>query len=151
MIARLSDLLRYTLETRGDEEVPLREEMSYLEKYVDIMKVRFQGRLEVVTAIDPDVVNAKVPSFILQPLVENALEHGANNAAGFGRVEIRGRRDGSRLVITVSDNGPGPRQGDEGVGLSNTRARLQQMYGSRASFTLRPGDGGGAVAEIAIG
>jgi two-component system, LytTR family, sensor kinase len=151
MIARLSDLLRYTLDKHGSEEVPLREELGYLEKYLDIMKVRFQGRLEVVTAIEPAALDSPVPGFILQPIVENALEHGVSNISGTGRVEIRAHREGPRLVISVSDNGPGLADQRDGVGLSNTRARLAQMYGQNASLTLRSNAGGGALAEITIG
>jgi two-component system, LytTR family, sensor kinase len=151
MIARLSDLLRYTLDRHGSEEVPLREELGYLEKYLDIMKVRFQGRLEVETMIEPAALDAPVPSFILQPIVENALEHGVSNIAGLGRVEIRARREGSRLTISVADNGPGLAGQGDGVGLSNTRARLAQMYGQKASLSLRSNDGGGTLAEISIG
>ena len=150
MIARLSDLLRYTLETRGDQEVPLRQELANVDRYADIMKVRFQGRLEVSTAIDPDVLDARVPTLILQPLVENAFEHGVGKATGTGRMEIAASRDGGSLVLTVRDNGPGITGTGDGVGLSNTRARLAQRYGEAAAVVLRSHENGGTVAEIRL-
>jgi signal transduction histidine kinase len=152
MIARLSDLLRRTIDTRAAAEVPLRDELSFLRGYIEIMEIRFQGKLRVTTEVDPAALDALVPNLVLQPVVENALEHGAGRVSD-GRVAITAAKRGDRLLLTVRDNGPGPdgtgRQSG-GVGLANTRARLAQLYGDAASLTLRAADGGGAVAEIAL-
>ena len=116
------------------------------------MEIRFQGALHVSTKVDNETLDALVPNLILQPIVENALEHGVSRWNGAGEVEIAARRDGEYLILRVRDNGPGPddTQQDGGVGLSNTRARLAQLYGHEASLTLRPANGGGAVAEMTL-
>jgi two-component system, LytTR family, sensor kinase len=151
MIARLSELLRRTIEGQGSDEVPLSEELDFLRRYIEIMEIRFQGRLRVSTSIAPDVLDALVPNLILQPIVENALEHGANRTTGEGRVEIAARRHGDDLLLSVRDNGPGIREGATGgVGLRNTEERLEQLYGDAAMLSMRPADGGGALAEITI-
>lgn len=150
MIARLSELLRSTIDRHGTDEVPLREELAFLQRYIDIMEIRFQGRLEVVTSIAADTLDALVPNLILQPIAENALEHGVSRVDK-GRVEIASRRDGARLVLTVRDTGPGlPELERSGVGLANTRARLQQLHGAAAKLELRPAAEGGVVAEIVL-
>jgi LytS/YehU family sensor histidine kinase len=150
MIARLSELLRSTMERRGSDEVPLRQELQLLDRYVEIMEVRFQGRLRVERAIEPETLDALVPNLILQPIVENALEHGASRAMGEGVVRIEARREDGQLSITVRDNGPGVDVAREGVGLANTRARLAHLYGDGGGVTLASADGGGAVAEIVL-
>jgi len=150
MIARLGDLLRYTIDSRGAATVPLREELDFLQRYIDIMEIRFQGRLHTELKIDPDTLEVPVPSLVLQPIVENALEHGASRAAGEGRIEISAHRDGGGLVLSVRDNGPGVRAESPGVGLTNTRARLAQLYGGDASLTLTSVPGGRAMATIII-
>lgn len=151
MIARLSDLLRHTIESHAADEIPLRQELEFLDRYIEIMEIRFQGRLRVIRRIDEETLDALVPNLILQPIVENALEHGVSRAGEGGMVEISARRDHERLMITVRDNGPGVNPATQaGVGLGNTRARLAQLYGEKAAFTLRAGEGGGAIAEIAL-
>jgi two-component system LytT family sensor kinase len=151
MIARLSELLRHTIESRGAAEVPLRDELDFLKKYIEIMEVRFQGRLKVEMEIDGDTWDALVPTLILQPIVENALEHGAARAAGEGRIAISAHREDGQLVLTVRDNGPGVAEGgSSGVGLANTRERLAQHYGDRAELMLSSPAGGGAVVEITL-
>src|SRR5690349_8881267 len=151
MIARLSELLRHTIESHATDEVPLREELAFLKRYIEIMEIRFQGRLQVEIKIDDDTLDALVPNLVLQPIVENALEHGVNRATGDGRVSIAARRDGTRLVLSVRDNGPGlDAKNESGVGLANTRARLEQLYGAAASLSLSSADGGGVLAEIAL-
>lgn len=149
MIARLSELLRYTTDTNAATEIPLRDELDFLRRYIEIMEIRFQGRLRVTMDAAAETLDARVPNLILQPIVENALEHGASRAAA-GEVTIGARRDGDRLRLTVSDNGPGPGDARAGVGLANTRARLAQLYGDGASLDLRSGTGGGTVAEISL-
>ena len=145
MIARLSELLRHTIESRGSDEVPLRDELDFLRRYIEIMEVRFQGRLRVETSIAPDVTDALVPNLILQPIVENALEHGAARATSEGRVTITARRSGDDLLLSVQDNGPGLAGGDKGVGLRNTEERLQQLYGDAASLSIASAEGGGSA------
>jgi sensor histidine kinase YesM len=150
MIARLGDLLRRTIESSGTATVPLREEIDFLRRYIEIMEIRFQGRLHTVLKIDDEALDVIVPSLVLQPLVENALEHGASRVEGEGRIEISAHRNGGDLVLQVRDNGPGVRAGSEGIGLTNTRARLEQIYGPRASLRLESPREGGAVATITI-
>jgi signal transduction histidine kinase len=149
MIARLGELLRHTIDSRGAAMVPLRDEIEFLQRYIEIMEIRFQGRLRVEMHVDPATLEVRVPSLILQPIVENALEHGASRAVGEGLIEIASRRNGERMIVSVRDNGPGVREeGAAGVGMSNTRARLEQLYGARASLSLDPAPGGGAVATL---
>jgi signal transduction histidine kinase len=157
MIARLSELLRTSLEEGEDQEVPLEKELAFLNRYLEIMQIRFQGRLEVDVRVDGALMGALVPPLILQPLVENAVKHGVSKVAGTGLIEIRAFRDDEdRLVLRVRDNGPGFEAGEEvaredGVGLANTRARLAQLYGSEQRFVLRPApDGAGLVAEVML-
>jgi sensor histidine kinase YesM len=150
MIARLSELLRTTTDSRATDEVPLRQELQLLDRYIEIMEIRFQGRLRVERDVESSTLGALVPNLILQPIVENALEHGASRAVGEGVVHITARRDGDQLRIQVRDNGPGVGAKREGVGLGNTRARLAQLYGDAASVTLITGPDGGALAEIVI-
>ena len=151
MIARLSELLRHTIDSRGTDEVPLREELAFLRRYIEIMEIRFQGRLQVATHVADDALDALVPNLVLQPIVENALEHGAARAEGEGRIELSARRDGDELRLSVRDNGPGLQEGaPPGVGVANTRARLEQLYGEFATLTLSNADGGGVLAEIVL-
>jgi hypothetical protein len=152
MIARLSELLRYTTDKNARDLIPLREELDFLRRYVEIMEIRFQGRLRVTIDAPRDALEVPVPNLILQPIVENALEHGASRAGGEGRVEISARRNQDDLVMLVRDNGPGLREGDleGGVGLRNTRERLMQLYGDAASLTIVGAGGGGVVATIIV-
>lgn len=150
MIARLSELLRHTTDSRADE-VPLREELGFLQRYVEIMEVRFQGRLRVERRIDEGVLDALVPDLVLQPIVENALEHGASRSSGEGVVEIAAEREGDRLILTVRDNGPGVNEAAAGgVGLANTRERLAALYGDAAALELTTSEQGGAVATLSL-
>ncbi|RDS80574.1 sensor histidine kinase [Dyella monticola] len=149
MIARLSDFLRLTLEERHAQQVPLSREMQFLESYLGIQKVRFQDRL--VTHVDVgDTGKAMVPSLILQPLVENALRHGLLSKNDGGALHIVAQRIGDELRLRVEDDGLGlPSAGTvEGVGLSNTRARLQAMFGDKASMDLSPRAGGGTCVQL---
>ena len=154
MIARLSTLLRRTLDETTPAEVPLRDELDFLRGYLDIQRVRFQDSLDVEEEIEAGTLEALVPNLILQPLVENAVEHGVSRVeAGAGRLVIRAAREAGRLVLTVADNGPGlsgaaDRAG--GVGLRNTRARLDALYGDAQTLTLEPAAGRGTVATITL-
>ena len=148
MIARLSDLLRHTLE--GDEqEIPLARELEMLRRYLDIMEVRFQDKLEVSIDTEASLDDALVPNLVLQPLVENAFRHGLALMQTVGTIAVRVVRDDGDLVLTVRDNGRGPaKEVREGVGLANTRARLIQLYGARQRLALTAADGGGALVEV---
>jgi two-component system LytT family sensor kinase len=156
MIARLGDLLRHSFEGGDAPEVPLRRELALLGLYVDIVRVRFQDRLTVDVEVDDAVLDALVPTFILQPLVENSVKHGVEKRTEGGRIVVEGSRDGDALVLRVRDDG-GPGAADvlagttgRGVGVRNTRARLQQLYGSRQHFSLARDGDRGVVAEIRL-
>ena len=134
MISRLSDLLRLTFDRSGAARVPLQEELEFLQKYLEIEQTRFQDRLTVQYAVDPDTLDAEVPRLILQPLVENAIKHGVSPNSGKGIVEISSRREGDAIWLEVRDNGVGlsgraRTQLRGGVGLANTRDRLECLYG----------------------
>lgn len=155
MLAGLSDLLRYTLENAGKQEVPLKEELEFLELYLDIQQMRFSDRLQIEMQIEPETLDALVPNLILQPLVENAIRHGTSRRAASGTVGVSARRDNGSLRIQIYDDGPGLKRDDggtavEGVGLSNTRARLIQLYGERQKFTLLERESGGVAATFVI-
>lgn len=154
MIAKLSELLRLTVDSGSVHEVPLRQEMAFIERYLDIEQVRFADRLAVDIDVDPATYDAVVPSMILQPLVENAIHHGIATRAGAGRLRIACSTSGGWLRLIVSDNGPGipaDAQGvREGTGLANTRARLAQLYGGDFRLELRPGAVDGLQATLAL-
>jgi len=155
MIARLGDLLRHSFEGGREPEVTLRRELALLDLYVDIVKVRFQDRLTVCIRVDDAVLDALVPTFILQPLVENAVKHGVERRTEGGCVTVEGSRDGDALVLRVINDAPSepvvasatPRTG---VGIRNTRARLEQLYGTRQRFTLETNSTLGVVAEVRL-
>jgi sensor histidine kinase YesM len=156
MIARLSELLRYALRDTTGQEIPLEEELALVRRYLEIVEIRFQGRLETRIAADPGVGAALVPSLVLQPLAENAMKHGVGRAGGYGRIEIHASRSGDDLVLRVLDTGPGatpslPMDGSGGgLGLRHTRERLEQLYGSAHGFRLEPTPEGGMIAEIVL-
>jgi two-component system, LytTR family, sensor kinase len=152
MIARLSELLRYTLDGGHDPEVVVSQEIAFLERYLEIMQIRFEDRLEIDVQVGDDARDALVPSLILQPLVENAVKHGVEKVSGTGRIEISAMRHDDRLVLSVGDNGPGRTKSDNGdergVGLRNIRQRLEQLYGGAQSLTFLDRPGGGTIARI---
>lgn len=153
MITRLSDLLRTALDSSDTQEVTLRQELEFLQRYLEIEQTRFGSRLTVKTDIAPDTLEARVPNLILQPLVENAIRHGIEPHAKPGRVELRAQRDDDTLVLEVGDNGAGLGGNGptgEGVGLSNTRARLRTLYGAAHRFELRDAPGGGLRVWLTI-
>lgn len=151
MLARLSDLLRLTLDRLGVQEIPLKEELEFLEKYLEIERTRFGERLTIQMEIEPEALDVCVPNLILQPLVENAIRHGIAPRVGGGRLQIVARRTGDRLWLMVRDNGSGlsPAKLDafnRGVGVSNTRSRLEHLYPGAHRFEFHePSDGGLAV------
>jgi signal transduction histidine kinase len=155
MLARLGDLLRRTLDDRHRPELPLAEELRLLDAYLDIARVRFQDRLTVSVDVPPETSHALVPRFVLQPLVENALQHGIGSREGPGHITIRAGRSGDRLSLIVSDNGTaGSLSGNgfprEGVGLTNTRERLRERYGNDHALRLERAMGGGLVVTMDI-
>jgi signal transduction histidine kinase len=151
MIADLSDLLRVSLETVGAQEVPLQQEVDFLKKYLEIEQTRFHDRLELQLEIAPDTLDARVPNMIFQPLVENAIRHGIAPHAAGGRVAIGARRVNGTLHLHVTDNGRGlPQNLREGVGLTNTRARLRHLYGDAHRLDLHDAPGGGVALELEI-
>lgn len=154
MLARLSDFLRLTLETGGEPEVQLKHEIEFLRRYLEIEQTRFPDRLQVRIDVDPEALEAWVPNLILQPLVENAIRHGVAPSRSAGRIEIAAHRSNGTLMLEVRDDGPGLTGGAparEGVGLSNTRARLLQMYGPTSRMELaNVGAGGGTNVRLTI-
>jgi two-component system, LytTR family, sensor kinase len=151
VLARLSDLLRMSLEDVNEQEVTLQREMEFLDGYLAIQQVRFRDRFQVRVSIDPRSLDALVPNMILQPLVENAVRHGIASRAGVGQLEVRSGLENGTLRLEIFDDGPGPAEeagetAGSGVGLANTRARLQQLYGDAHCFNLcRPERGGTLV------
>ena len=153
MISRLSDLLRLTFDRSGAPRVPLQEELEFLQKYLEIEQTRFQDRLTVRYDIDPATLDAEVPRLILQPIVENAIKHGVSPRSGPGLVQITSRVEGDQLWLEVRDNGVGlsgsaRTQFRSGVGLANTRDRLECLYGSAQKLEFSEGDGGLTVRIV---
>jgi LytS/YehU family sensor histidine kinase len=153
MMDRLGDLLRMTLNSSHVQEIPLREDLKMLQKYLDIEQTRFGPRLEVAMKIAPDTIDAMVPNFLLQPLVENAVRHGIAPHARPGHITISTERDGLQLVLRIVDSGDGVQPHrltllNQGVGLANTRTRLQYLYRDNHSFRFDNIEGG---FEVRIG
>ncbi|MEM6965500.1 MAG: histidine kinase [Bacteroidota bacterium] len=139
MIAKLSDLFRYQLKATQTELVPLSDELDFVEKYLDLEKARFEDRLKVVINVPLDVMHEKVPPMILQPLVENSLKHGLSSLIEGGEIGIRIQRAGEKIQFEVSDTGVGvadkSKLFDVGVGLTNTKLRLEKMYGTQLKIS----------------
>ena len=157
MMARLGDFLRMTLDDNGAQEVYLKKEIEFLNCYLEIERIRFGERLTTSMKIDPDALDVKVPTLILQPLVENAIRHGVSAQIKRGEIGIRARREAGTLVLSVRDNGGGVKtkaNGEiavvEGVGLSNTRLRLARLYGDKARIGYENSSDGGLIATIVI-
>ena len=155
MLSGLSDLLRHSLENIDTQEVSLKEELEFLKLYLEIEQVRFSDRLQVRMEVERETLAALVPNLILQPLVENAIRHGIARRGAAGILEISARRENGRLWLQVRDDGPGitvnnSKLSGAQIGLTNTRTRLQQLYGEEQTFELCNAVGGGAVATLAI-
>ena len=156
MIEHLGDLLRLSLESKDRQEVPLAEEMAFLEHYLAIQKIRFGDQLRVETQIAPEVKYASVPSLFVQPLVENAIRHGISRRASGGKVMVSAQRVGNRLEVRVLDDGVGLPVGwtlenSGGVGLSATRQRVAGLYpDGDARFAVKQRAGGGTEVEISL-
>ncbi|HVF85935.1 MAG TPA: histidine kinase [Pyrinomonadaceae bacterium] len=157
MITQVSDMLRLSLDKVGVQEVSLQQELEFLNKYLEIEQTRFAERLKVRMEIHPDTLHACVPNMILQPLVENAVRHGIAPRALGGSIEIHARRDNGMLSMEVRDDGHGLSKklekmisGGVGVGLANTRARLEHLYGAMHRFELSTSPGHGLTVSMAI-
>jgi sensor histidine kinase YesM len=154
LISRLCSLLRMTLDSSRTQEVTLRQELEFIERYVEIQKTRFPDRLTVAMNIAPAALEARIPNLLLQPLVENAILHGVAPKPGAGRVEIRGFVEETKLHLQVKDDGPGLRSPEslakEGIGLSNTRERLAKIYGAAGQILLRSEAGRGVTVDIIL-
>jgi LytS/YehU family sensor histidine kinase len=155
MLSRLSDLLRMALDQRTQQEIPLKDELEFLQKYLEIEQARFGDRLSVDYAVDPETLDAQVPNLILQPLVENSIRHAVAVRIEPGQIGVRARREGDRLELSVRDNGPGMPPGRlaapaRGVGLSNTRSRLERLYGAAQHLTFSEPPGGGLVVTVSL-
>jgi two-component sensor histidine kinase len=155
MTLQLADLLRMSLDGVGVHEVPLHQELTFLQKYVDIQQTRFHDRLLVETEIDPRTLDTLVPNLILQPLVENAIRHGISPRRAPGLVRITTWRDRDDVWMEIRDNGVGFTRGrglvpPEGVGLRNTRGRLRQLYNEDHAMMLEDAPGGGCMVKIRV-
>jgi two-component system LytT family sensor kinase len=155
MIERLGDFLRLTLQHSTAQEVTLREELEFLNCYLSIEQIRLQERLVIAIDVEPHALDARVPSLILQPIVENAIRHGIAPRASAGRLEIHARHQRSLLALTVRDNGPGLSPSPngktgKGMGLAITRARLERLYGIHHRFELVNSPEGGLVVTLEI-
>jgi sensor histidine kinase YesM len=154
MLARLGDLLRCVLEDVQAQEVSLSRELEYLQLYLSIEQVRFQDRLRVDVAADPEVLDAALPHMALQPIVENAIRHGIGRSSTAGSISITACRVNDQVEIRIQDDGPGlaPANGAAGggIGLANTRARLRELYGDAAGLRVENGEQGGVVATMVL-
>ena len=155
MIARLGDFLRLTVDNSDQQLVTLKEETEFLRCYLDIEQVRFGDRLTVTFELEPQTLSAQVPHLILQPMVENAIQHAIAPRSARGHINIEAKRLNSLLRVAISDNGPGISSNanlpwKQGVGLTNVRTRLQQIYGPDFRFELMNANGGGLIAVMEI-
>lgn len=157
MVAGLSDLLRYSLDEARPQVVTLRDELEFVTRYLEIEHVRFGDQLRVVLDVDETLMDAEVPSLAVQTLVENAVRHGLSNRAGMCEIRVGAVVVGGALTLTIRDNGAGPdpsatngSAAGRGVGISNTRARLRELYGDEGALELARAEGGGAVATLRL-
>jgi two-component system, LytTR family, sensor kinase len=154
MIAALSDFLRKTLEESTRQEVPLSEEMDFVQKYLDIQKARFADRLQLSVDVPPEFYPVPVPNLILQPLVENAVKHGVSKRARGGAIRITASARNGMLALSVSNDGPSLPPNWEsaggGIGLANVRARLRSLYGDDFALCMQNLDAGGVEILISV-
>jgi two-component system, LytTR family, sensor kinase len=151
MLLGLSNMLRYALDSSGRQEVPLSEELEFLNLYVGVEQMRFPDRLTVEIDVDPETNDALVPSLMLQPIVENAIRHGIAPRLAPGKVRVAARKFGDNLVLNVEDDGVGLKQTDgKGIGLQNTRSRLTQLYQSSSDLQIKSRSKGGVEVSITL-
>lgn len=154
MIAGLSDFLRRVVEDSDRQQVPLREELDFTQKYLDIQKARFAERLEFSVDVPAELLSAQVPSLILQPMVENAIKHGIAKRAHGGAIRIAASRSNGTLMLRVYNDGPSLPAGwdnsQSGIGISNVRTRLQSLYGEGYDLSLCNRKPGGVEAAVSV-
>jgi two-component system, LytTR family, sensor kinase len=151
MIAGLSDFLRRCFEESDRQEVPLSQEMEFVQKYLDIQKVRFADRLNLDLQVPDELLSAQLPTLILQPLAENAVKHGIAKRAHGGTIRISACRTGSMLNLTVYNDGPKHRQGPtSGIGISNVRSRLERLYGDKFELHMHDQESGGFEVSVSV-
>lgn len=150
-LLQLSQLLRRALESSAVPMVPLRDELAFLDAYMAIEATRFAGRIQYSSSVQGELLDLPIPGLLLQPLVENAVRHGLAGKGAQNRVAVTATRSATHLQVDVTDNGCGVPDGhDEGVGLSNTRKRLEVHYGGRYQFELLAAPGGGTIARLLL-
>ena len=153
MIVRLSELLRMAMQRIEAHELTLKEELEFVRNYLEIEQIRFQDRLTIQFEISPEVLDAMVPALLLQPLVENAVRHGIAVQSRQGWIGVKAKPSDGCLEISIEDNGPGLADAfrlREGVGIPNTRARLEQLYASEYTFELKSRPEAGLNVAITI-
>jgi two-component system, LytTR family, sensor kinase len=156
MMTLLSDLLRLSLRNDGSQVTSLREELQFVDTYLEIESIRFESRLTIERDIAPDTLSASVPHLMLQPLVENAVRHGVAPMQSGGRIRITASRSGpNHLLLQVIDNGPGlktsgPQPGRPGLGLATTQERLRALYADNQKMDIRAAAGGGTEVLLRI-
>ncbi len=154
MLAGVSDLLRIALENVGRQEVPLKDELDFLDRYLDVERTRFQDRLRIHREIATETLDARIPNLVLQPVVENAIRHGIEPRVEPGSVSIVSRREGDRLVVVVQDDGVGlakaAGKGGRGMGLANVRARLEQLHPNAHRLAVEDAPGGGTRVTLEV-
>ena len=154
MLGDLSELLRRSLDSVEEQEIPLARELQFIRAYISIEQKRFGDRLRMEQNVPDELMNALVPALILQPLVENAIRHGIEPQRAPGLVTIEAKRDGENLHLIVRDNGKGPPAEDanrserRGIGLANTQARLRGLYGQNQQFSFGKGEPRGCTVEV---
>ncbi len=148
MVLRLGDLLRSTLDVGTAQQVPLERELQLLAPYLEIQRTRFGDRLRIDIDVEPRARDSRVPPLLLQPIVENAIEHGITRRAGDGMIRLSARVNDGRLRLEIIDDGPGPAGGNDGVGLANTRERLARLYGTEQRFELASAGASGTRVTI---
>src|SRR5205085_7447075 len=155
MLEQLGDLLRLSLEHADEQEIPLQKELAFLELYLAVQHVRFEERLDVEMSIEPATLTCLAPTFVLQPLVENAIKHGIASRTARGLVRISAWRENTTLRLQVIDDGPGLPDGwhletNQGVGLCNTVKRLEHLYGSAHHISIANRASGGVSVDVSL-
>jgi two-component system LytT family sensor kinase len=155
MIVRLSNFLRSLLNSSQSQEVTLKEELNFLNLYLDIMRPRFEERLQVTFAVEQGIHEALLPKLILQPLVENSIKYAADPLSGAVNIEVEAARNNGTLLLKVRDKGPGLQNDEQtllnkGVGLSNTAERLKHLYGDRQQLIINNADRGGLLIQVTL-
>lgn len=154
MVSRLSELLRLSFDNVELQEVSLRRELDFLDLYLDIERIRFGDRLQIEKEIAPETLDALVPNLILQPITENAVNHGISRIASTGRIMLRAAKQDGMLRVEVCDNGPGFAEDAAAdpsrVGLANTRARLEYLYGAQGRIVFEAPSEGGTIVRLLI-